>query len=305
MLIGREKSIAELCLKQLEKRLIDGPSDDNYGMKGLALLNFKDMINMKIKNLKKIIYEKGEREFKIEDFCDNFGGENDEAKKRREAFIRKINRMGGGGKDKMPKKYRLPNFKTAKRHNSPSPKRSDYEKRAITVPTNEKCIYIDPDNNKRCKLVIGIYPKYCHIHTTLIENLFIGPSQIKNAGNGLYAGPLGFNKNDIIGEYSEDWMRVKESRLYKRNGGEDINSAYVLCDEDDGKNSDVQCWDGLDKNSTIVRNANDAHGSKYKNNAYFETDYDSKGKIHIYMVAAKKIDALDEILCDYGPSYFI
>lgn len=204
------------------------------------------------------------------------------------------------------KKFRSPNFKTARRPFSPSPKRSDYEKIAQTKPSNERCIYIDPETNKRCKLTIGIYPKYCHIHTTVIENLYVAPSAIPNGGNGLFAGPLGFKKHDIIGEYSQPWMEVKSGRLDKRNKGKDVNYSYVFCDEQKKgqKEKDVQCWDGLDKNSTIVRNANDAHGSKYKNNAYFDTRKGKDGKTHVYMIASKNIKPLNEILCEYGEFYF-
>jgi hypothetical protein len=210
------------------------------------------------------------------------------------------------------KKYRSPNFKTTKRPFSPSPKKSNYEKVAQTKPSHERCIYIDPVSNRRCKLHIGIYPKYCHIHTTLIENLYVAPSSIPNGGNGLFAGPLGFKKNDIIGEYSQEWMEVKSGRLDKRNGkdksGEykDVNHSYVFCDEQKKgqKEKDVQCWDGLDKNSTIVRNANDAHGSKHRNNAYFDTRKGKDGKTHVYMIAGRNIKGLKEIFCDYGPHYF-
>lgn len=211
------------------------------------------------------------------------------------------------------KKYRSPNFKTTKRPFSPSPKRKDYEKIAQTKPSQERCTYIDPESNRRCKLHIGIYPKYCHIHTTLIENLFVAPSSIPNGGNGLFAGPLGFKKNDIIGEYSQEWMEVKSGRLDKRNGkdksGEykDVNYSYIFCDEQKKgqKEKDVQCWDGLDKNSTIVRNANDAHGSKHRNNAYFDTRKGKDGKTHVYMIASRNIAGMREVRCHYGNSYFI
>lgn len=196
-----------------------------------------------------------------------------------------------------------------KHHKSPSPKRSDYEKRAITKPTKERCLYIDADK-KRCSLYIGIYPKYCHKHTILIENLYIAPSTQKGWGNGLFAGPLGFNTNEIIGEYSEDWMKVKQGRLDKRNeknNNVDVNYDYVLCDhkKKGQKESDVQCWDGLDKNSTIIRNANDAHGSKHRNNAYFDITKDKNGKTHVYMIASRRIAPSKECFCDYGSNYFI
>lgn len=211
------------------------------------------------------------------------------------------------------KKYRSPNFKSVKRPFSPSPKRKDYEKKVQTTSDKHtRCTYIEPDSHRRCKLHLGIYPRYCHIHTTLIENLFIAPSNITQAGNGLFAGPLGFKKNDIIGEYSQDWMQVKSGRFDKRNGkgpdGKYIepNTAYIFCDErkKGQKQDDVMCWDGLDKNSTIIRNANDAHGSKFHNNAYFDLKKDSQGKTHVYMIASRNIKGLKEILCSYGKHYW-
>lgn len=212
----------------------------------------------------------------------------------------------------LERKYQPLNFKTGRRSKSPSPRRKDYEKQAVTKATKERCMYIDPDLNKRCQMEIGMYPKYCHIHTTLIENLFLGPSNIKGAGGGLFVGPLGFNKGDIIGEYSQDWMKVKQGRLDKRNGKDskgnyrDVNYSYVYCDEQKRgqKEADVQCWDGLDKNSTIVRNSNDAHGSKYRNNAYFDTRKDKNGKVHVYMIATRRIRPLKEVLTNYGDSYW-
>jgi len=209
-------------------------------------------------------------------------------------------------------KYNPKYFETANRHKSPSPKRSDYESRSVTKPTEERCIYIDKDTTKRCKLHIGIYPKYCHIHTTLIENLFVAESNIPNAGRGLFAGPLGFSKNEIIGEYSYDYMKVKQGRLNSRNGKDEhgenkpVNTSYIFCDEQKRgqKESDVQCWDGLDKNSTIIRNANDAHGSNYRNNAYFIKKKDKNSKTHIYVIASRRIAGLREILVSYGDFYF-
>jgi hypothetical protein len=137
-------------------------------------------------------------------------------------------------------------------------------------------------------------------------------STIPNGGSGLFAGPLGFRKDEIIGEYSKDWMKVKQGKLDCRNGknarGEcnTVNTSYVLCDErrKNQKESEVQCWDGLDKNSTIIRNSNDAHGSKYHNNANFEKRKDTDGKTHIYMVASRRIGGMKEILTQYGSKYW-
>ena len=67
------------------------------------------------------------------------------------------------------KKYRSPNFKTTKRPFSPSPKKSNYEKIAKTTSDKQsKCTYIDPDTKRRCRLHLGIYPKFCFLHTMFI-----------------------------------------------------------------------------------------------------------------------------------------
>jgi len=204
------------------------------------------------------------------------------------------------------KKFKKGSFKKAKdHHKSPSPARKDYEKRVQTKPSKERCLYIDPTTKHRCQLEIGIYPEFCQFHSMLIENLFIAPSNIKGAGNGLFAGPMGFEKGDIIGEYSKPYTKVKHGRLWNRNGPDsDYVDAYVYCvqPEEGQADEDLQCWDGLDKNSTIVRNANDSHGSKFKSNAHFE-EYKSKGEYHVYMVASKNIPAMTEVFCDYGADY--
>lgn len=207
---------------------------------------------------------------------------------------------------KSPKKKYV-DFKTTQRPKSPSPKRKDYEKRAMTkvvVPDSSRCTYINPETNRRCKLKLGIYPQFCHIHTTTIENLYISQSSIKNAGNGLFAGPFGFKTGDIIGEYSMPWMKLKQKSIDKRS--KNPNYSYVFCDNPKRgqKEEDVDCWDGLDARSTIVRNANDAHGSEFKNNAYFQPIKDKNKITHIYVVASKKIKGNQEIFIDYGPDYF-
>ena len=200
------------------------------------------------------------------------------------------------------KKYRK--FKSIKRPFSPSPKRADYEKVALTEPNNEHCTYI-LETGKRCKLQLGLYPRFCHFHTLQIQNLYIDKSNIQNAGNGLFTGLYGFKKGMIIGEYSEDHMNVKEGRQRTRNGkGTTSNDNYLLCAEKEKnqKDKDIPCWDALSIRSTITRNANDAYGSQFRNNAYFKQTKDSKGKIHIYMVASKNITGFKEILCQYSPN---
>lgn len=202
------------------------------------------------------------------------------------------------------KKYR--NFKSTKRPTSPSPKRADYEKRALTKPNGDHCTYI-LESGKRCKMLLGLYPRFCHFHTLQINNLYIAKSNIPNAGNGLFTGLYGFKKGMIIGEYSEKWMSVKETRQRTRNGkGKTSNDSYLLCalQEKNQKEKDIPCYDALDIRSTVTRYANDAHGSQFRNNAYFKQTKDNKGQIHIYMVASRNIAGFKELYCDYGGSSY-
>ena len=69
--------------------------------------------------------------------------------------------------------------------------------------------------------------------------------------------------------------------------------SYVYCTEDD------MCYDGLDIRSTLMRNINDAHGSSYKNNCYFD---EIKGQV--YIIAAKNIKPHKELFISYGRQYW-
>lgn len=192
--------------------------------------------------------------------------------------------------------FRTSKIKTAPRPKSPSPKRADYHKRArLTGDKVEKCTYLHPDTGKRCKNALGLYPKFCELHTMMIENVYISKSNIPVAGNGLFAGPYGFKKGDIVGQYSHPWNEVKMKTLLKRCKKDDCWS-YVFCEGDE--NNEL-CWDGLDIRSTIMRNINDAHNSGFRNNAVFDV---IKGQV--YVIATKNIKPNKEIFVNYGPSYW-
>lgn len=185
------------------------------------------------------------------------------------------------------------NFKTLKHPKSISPKRSDYFQRAKKRPDNHsRCTYIHNVSGKRCRNLLGLYPRFCELHTMMVENVYIAPSNIKGAGNGLFAGPYGFKKGDIIGEYSKPWNRVSDKTLGKRCDNSKC-LAYVFCDAHE------MCWDGLDIRSTVIRNINDANGSKFRNNAYFDI-IDG----HVYAIASRNIKSNFEILITYGSLFW-
>ena len=171
-----------------------------------------------------------------------------------------------------------------------------------------KCNYINPKNNKKCKNHLGIYPKYCYIHTLLIENVFISKSNIKNAGNGLFAGPKGFVKNDKIGVYSTDTNQTTQDKVTENCKiiNNDSCWEYVLCDFPK-KGKDTICWDGIDTTGTIMRYINDAKNSKYKNNSYFlikKQKINNNMKPIPYIIASKNIKPYEEIFVNYGKNYW-
>lgn len=207
----------------------------------------------------------------------------------------------------MPRKFRNPDpnyqsnhFLSTSRPKSPSPKRKNYSSKAVTSDDGvSRCTFIHPRTLKRCRNKLGLYPQFCALHTMMIDNIYVAPSQIPNAGNGLYAGPYGFKKGDIIGKYSFSHNEVPIQNLEKRCDNDSSGHcwSYVFCDAE--KKGKTKCWDGLDIRSTWLRFANDAHKSTFHNNAYFDV---VKGQV--YAIASRNIKPKSEILVSYGPDYW-
>lgn len=204
----------------------------------------------------------------------------------------------------MPKEYKSKdanyvqgNFKTTRRPKSPSPKRADYRKVAVKKDDHtSRCTYIHPNSGRRCTNLLGLYPEFCKLHTMMVYNLYIDKSNIEAAGNGLFTGPYGFKKGDVIGKYNKPWNSVSMGRIEKRCKGDNCYS-YVFCE--DGQDSKTKCWDGLDIRSTLMRNINDAHGSKHRNNAFFDV---VKGDVLV--IASRDIKGYKEIFVTYGKDYW-
>lgn len=180
---------------------------------------------------------------------------------------------------------------------SPSPKRRNYEKKAQIKVDKTKCGYIHPITGLRCKLKLDLYPEYCYLHTIMINNVYIAKSNIPDVGNGLFVGPYGFKKGDIIGKYSYNWNKVSLDTLEKRCKHEKCWT-YIFCENGNDKKK-VKCWDGLDIRSTIMRNINDAHKTKFRNNSYFKIINDE-----VYVIASYNIKPFSEILISYGSKYW-
>lgn len=166
------------------------------------------------------------------------------------------------------------------------------------------CSYTD------CKKELNMYPKYCFIHTLLLHNVFISKSNIKNAGYGLFAGPKGFKKNDIIGEYSTNENTTTQGEIKKHCKLKDNTCwTYALC-ESNKIDDDVVCWNDTDKlNSSYVRYINDAYNTKYKNNSIFyvkkELKTDKEINKRAVVIASKNIKPYEEIFVSYGNYYWL
>jgi hypothetical protein len=199
------------------------------------------------------------------------------------------------------KKYRSP--KSVKAPKTPSPKRRDYTRRSLKKSDkHSRCTFINPDTKKRCKNPLGLYPRFCWIHTLKIENLTIGVSGIEGAGYGLFAGDHGFKRGEIIAEYSSPKNKVSLGTLERRCKGRGKRCwEYVFCkDEDPNHPERTDCYDAKDIRSTIARFPNDAQNTPgFKNNAYFEV---VRGKVVIK--SSKKIGPGEEIFVDYGGDYW-
>jgi hypothetical protein len=171
-----------------------------------------------------------------------------------------------------------------------------------------KCDYINPESNQKCKNHIGLYPQFCFIHTLLINNVFISESNIKKAGNGLFAGKFGFKKGDIIGLYSSENNKLTQNDVIKKCDRikDDSCWEYVLCNlkKKGQTENDIICWDGQDTHSTIMRFINDARKSPYKNNSYFYIKNNKKREPIAYVIASKNINPYEEIFVSYGKNYW-
>ena len=124
----------------------------------------------------------------------------------------------------------------------------------------------------------------CWVHLKRDTGLRIKPSQIRGAGMGLYTTKR-IKPNQLIGKYTGE--RMTKAQVDKRYGNR--NPQYVLC-------SGNRCVDARKTNSSAVRFANAARGSRFKNNA-------SLRGLSLKS-ASKGIPANREIFTAYGSGYW-
>jgi uncharacterized protein len=130
----------------------------------------------------------------------------------------------------------------------------------------------------------------CWQHAQQQHGLRVKPSQIQNAGFGLYATKR-LAKNARVASYTgEHRTRNQIAQKYGTDTGQ-----YVLC------RSDAECFDASKTNSSLARFANDAHGTTFKNNAKFTPGGPTGTPL---LRSTRAIPAGREIYVSYGREYW-
>ena len=165
------------------------------------------------------------------------------------------------------------------------------------IKKSQVCSYIHSETGKRCCLKLGLYTDFCELHTMMVDNVYIKKSNIEKAGMGLFAGPYGFKKGDIIGKYSYPWDKIKLKNKCKNNEC----WKYVFCQD---KKDNSHCWLGFDIKGSIILNIQpiyerkgkigDASTSRFNINSVFQI----KNK-EIYVLATSNIKPNKEIFASY------
>jgi hypothetical protein len=137
---------------------------------------------------------------------------------------------------------------------------------------------------------------YNNLPTTTIDApeedyLYVDPSQIKDAGKGLYTA-IKIYKDEIIAVFEGEILTTQEIENRKKKN----RDAYFI---------DLVSGGVLDSMNTecFAKYANDANGevkSSFKNNAFITLNEKDKPCI----VAGRVIKAGEEIFCSYGDNYW-
>lgn len=141
-----------------------------------------------------------------------------------------------------------------------------------------------------------MYLVYNNLPTTTIDApeedyLYIDPSQIPGAGNGLFTA-IKIYKDEIIAVFEGEILTIQEIENRKKEN----RDAYFI---------DLVSGGVLDSMNTVcfAKYANDANGvvkSPFKNNTFITLNEKDKPCI----VATRVIKAGEEIFCSYGDNYW-
>jgi SET domain-containing protein len=139
-------------------------------------------------------------------------------------------------------------------------------------------------------------PQELHLQNNTIEApetdyLYIKPSQIAQAGNGLFTA-IDIYKNEVITLFKGEIITDKEAKI-RANQNNDRYFINLL---------DGSIMDSM-RTECFAKYANDAKGlaaSNFKNNAKITLDDDN----NVCLKATKKIKPGAEIFCSYGKKYW-
>ena len=124
------------------------------------------------------------------------------------------------------------------------------------------------------------------------DYLYIQPSQLLNAGNGVYT-VIDIYKDEIIAQFEGEILTNTESKT-RADQGLDVYFINMV----DGTTMDSMNTDCFAK---FANDAKGFNGSLYLNNA--KIGLDDNG--NVCLIATKKILSYNEIFCSYGQKYWL
>ena len=140
---------------------------------------------------------------------------------------------------------------------------------------------------QRCKKRTA-HTNKCWIHLASQDNLRIKPSNITNAGKGLFAWKEGFKKGVKISKYTG--RRLNKYQMDLKYG--DKTAEYAICNGN-------KCVDATYTTDAAARFANDARKTNFRNNALL------MGKNNFGLKAKTNIQPHQEVLTSYGKQYWV
>lgn len=143
-----------------------------------------------------------------------------------------------------------------------------------------------------CKTPTTLFNYYCQLHNPVYTGLEIKTSTYLNAGDGLFASQE-FEKEDTIdiygGELSVDEPELGSDRTYVFHCSVDIPScpSYYI--------------DAKPTTSCMARWVNSEDVDESKRNSQYQVMQFSENTALVALVATRKINIGEEIICYYGP----
>lgn len=123
------------------------------------------------------------------------------------------------------------------------------------------------------------------------DYLFVAPSQLPNAGNGLFTA-IAIYKDEVISLFKGEILTTLQAKLRANKG----NDKYFM------SMPNGTMMDSMNT-ACFAKYANDAEGfskSKFKNCAKITFDDDDQ----VCIVATRNIKVNEEIFCGYGKEYW-